>query len=86
MAEDAKLMRAAHCYLRARSRGEEARTARRNGPRHAQAHTPAPFPRRGVKPKDLPRATSEIEKMTRRFISKKKADEIGRKMGQVLGS
>jgi hypothetical protein len=39
-----------------------------------------------VKPKDLLRATSEIEKMTRRFISKKKADEIGRKMGQVLGS
>jgi len=30
--------------------------------------------------------TSDIKKMTQRFISKEKADEIGRKMRQVLGS
>ncbi len=38
----------------------------------------------GPRPKDLLRATSDVEKMTRLFISKKKADEIGRMMRDVL--
>lgn len=38
----------------------------------------------GSRPRDLARATSEIEKMTRLFISKKKAEEIGRLMSEVL--
>lgn len=38
----------------------------------------------GPKPRDLARAASEIEKMTRLFISKKKAEEIGRLMGEIL--
>jgi hypothetical protein len=81
MAEDAHLMRAAHCHHRDRSRGEGTRTARKHPPARTDTHTPA-LPAfvdyRGV--------TSDIEKMTRRFISKEKADEIGRKMRQVLGS
>lgn len=38
----------------------------------------------GPGPKELLRATAEIEKMTRLFINKKKADEIGQKMRNLL--
>jgi predicted regulator of Ras-like GTPase activity (Roadblock/LC7/MglB family) len=38
----------------------------------------------GPTPKELARAASDIEKMTRLFISKKKAEEIGRMMRDVL--
>jgi predicted regulator of Ras-like GTPase activity (Roadblock/LC7/MglB family) len=38
----------------------------------------------GPSPEGLSRAASEIEKMTRLFISKKKAEEIGRSMREVL--
>jgi predicted regulator of Ras-like GTPase activity (Roadblock/LC7/MglB family) len=38
----------------------------------------------GSTPKDLLKATAEIEKLTRLFISKKKADEIGRRLRQVI--
>lgn len=38
----------------------------------------------GPRPKDLLRATSEIEKLTRLFISKKKAEEIGQMMREIL--
>lgn len=40
----------------------------------------------GEGPGDLARAVSEIEKMTRLFISRKKAEEIGRSMRDVLGT
>lgn len=40
----------------------------------------------GQGPADLARAVSEIEKMTRLFISRKKAEEIGRSMRDVLGA
>jgi predicted regulator of Ras-like GTPase activity (Roadblock/LC7/MglB family) len=40
----------------------------------------------GSQPKELARAVSEIEKSTRLFISKKKAEEIGRSMRAVLGA
>lgn len=39
----------------------------------------------GPKPKDLLRAAGEVEKLTRMFIDKKKADEIGRTMREILG-
>ncbi len=39
----------------------------------------------GPKPKDLLRAAEDVEKMTRLFISKKKAEEIGRRMRDILG-
>jgi len=38
----------------------------------------------GTSPPELARAASEIEKFTRLFISKKRAEEIGRSMRQVL--
>jgi predicted regulator of Ras-like GTPase activity (Roadblock/LC7/MglB family) len=38
----------------------------------------------GTGPKELLRATADIEKMTRLFISKKKADEIGQRMREQL--
>jgi len=38
----------------------------------------------GPKPKDLLRATAEVEKLTRLFISKKKAEELARKMREIL--
>jgi len=38
----------------------------------------------GTSRKDLERAVADIEKMTRMFISKKKAEELGRKMAGVL--
>jgi predicted regulator of Ras-like GTPase activity (Roadblock/LC7/MglB family) len=38
----------------------------------------------GAKPKDLLRAVAEIEKLVRLFISKKKAEEIGSKMREIL--
>ncbi len=38
----------------------------------------------GSKPKELLRATSDIERMTRLFINKKKADEIGRRMRDII--
>lgn len=38
----------------------------------------------GPKPKDLARAATEIEKMTRLFIDKRKAEEIARMMRDVL--
>ncbi len=40
----------------------------------------------GSRRKDLLRATSEIEKMTRLFISKKQAEEIGETMREILDS
>ncbi|HEX9399583.1 MAG TPA: roadblock/LC7 domain-containing protein [Anaeromyxobacter sp.] len=39
----------------------------------------------GSKPRDLVRAAEEVEKLTRLFISRKKADEIGRRMRELLG-
>jgi predicted regulator of Ras-like GTPase activity (Roadblock/LC7/MglB family) len=39
----------------------------------------------GEKPKDLLRAAGDVEKLTRLFIDKKKADEIGRKLREILG-
>lgn len=39
----------------------------------------------GPKPKDLLRAAGDVEKLTRLFIDKRKADEIGRKMRETLG-
>jgi len=39
----------------------------------------------GAVPKDLLRAAGDVEKLTRLFISKKKADEIGRRMREILG-
>lgn len=39
----------------------------------------------GTKPRDLVRAASDVEQLTRLFISKKKAEEIARKMKDVLG-
>lgn len=39
----------------------------------------------GPKPKDLFRAAGDVEKLTRLFIDKKKADELGRRMREVLG-
>ena len=39
----------------------------------------------GPKPKDLLRAAGDVEKLTRLFIDKKKADEIGRSMRAILG-
>jgi predicted regulator of Ras-like GTPase activity (Roadblock/LC7/MglB family) len=38
----------------------------------------------GTGPKELLRATAEIEKLTRLFIDKKKAEEIGRRMRAVI--
>jgi len=38
----------------------------------------------GTKRKDLLRATSEVEKMVRLFISKKKAEEIAERMREIL--
>jgi predicted regulator of Ras-like GTPase activity (Roadblock/LC7/MglB family) len=38
----------------------------------------------GAKPKELLRATGEIEKLVRLFISKKKAEEIGARMREIL--
>jgi len=40
----------------------------------------------GPSPRELIRATSDIEKMIRLFISKKKAEEIGRRMRDCLAS
>jgi hypothetical protein len=39
----------------------------------------------GPKPKDLARAAADVEKLTRLFIDKHKAEELGRKMKDVLG-
>jgi predicted regulator of Ras-like GTPase activity (Roadblock/LC7/MglB family) len=39
----------------------------------------------GPKPKDLGRAAADVEKLTRLFIDKHKAEEIGRKMKEILG-
>ncbi len=39
----------------------------------------------GEKPKDLRRAADDIEKLTKLFISKKKASEIARRMMEILG-
>ena len=39
----------------------------------------------GPKPRDLVRAAEEVEKLTRMFISRKKADEIGLRMREILG-
>ncbi len=39
----------------------------------------------GPKPKDLAEAAADVEKLTRLFIDKRKADEIGRKMREILG-
>lgn len=39
----------------------------------------------GTKPRDLVRAAGEVEKLTRLFISRKKADDIARRMRDVLG-
>jgi predicted regulator of Ras-like GTPase activity (Roadblock/LC7/MglB family) len=39
----------------------------------------------GPKPKDLFRAAGDVEKLVRLFIDKKKADELGRRMREVLG-
>jgi hypothetical protein len=38
----------------------------------------------GPKPRDLARAAADVEKLTRLFIDKKKADEIARMMRDVL--
>lgn len=40
----------------------------------------------GPRPKDLARAAEDVEKMVRLFISKKKAEEIGARMRELLGS
>jgi predicted regulator of Ras-like GTPase activity (Roadblock/LC7/MglB family) len=39
----------------------------------------------GDKPRDLRRAADDIEKLTKLFISTKKAGEIARKMNEILG-
>lgn len=39
----------------------------------------------GPKPKDLAEAAADVEKLTRLFIDKRKAEEIGRKMREILG-
>ena len=39
----------------------------------------------GPRPKDLLRAADDVEKLTRLFISKKKAEEIGHRMRRALG-
>ena len=39
----------------------------------------------GPKPKDLARAAADVQKLTRLFIDKHKAEEIGRKMMEILG-
>lgn len=39
----------------------------------------------GTKPKDLLHAAADVEKLTRLFIDRKKADELGRKLRAVLG-
>jgi predicted regulator of Ras-like GTPase activity (Roadblock/LC7/MglB family) len=39
----------------------------------------------GPKPKDLARAAADVEKLTRLFIDKRKAEEIGRMMREILG-
>jgi predicted regulator of Ras-like GTPase activity (Roadblock/LC7/MglB family) len=39
----------------------------------------------GPKPKDLLRAAADVEKLTRLFIDRKKADEIGRRMREAVG-
>jgi predicted regulator of Ras-like GTPase activity (Roadblock/LC7/MglB family) len=39
----------------------------------------------GTKPRGLVRAAEEVEKLTRMFISRKKADELGRRMREILG-
>ncbi len=39
----------------------------------------------GPKPKDLLHAAADVEKLTRLFIDKKKADELGRKLRAILG-
>jgi predicted regulator of Ras-like GTPase activity (Roadblock/LC7/MglB family) len=38
----------------------------------------------GAKPTELLRATGEVEKLTRLFIDKKKAEEIGRRMRAII--
>ena len=40
----------------------------------------------GTRPKELQRAAAEIEKLVRLFISKKKAEEIGARMREILGA
>jgi ribosomal 50S subunit-associated protein YjgA (DUF615 family) len=40
----------------------------------------------GPAPKDLLKAVAEVEKLTRMFIDKRKAEEIGRRMREVIGS
>jgi predicted regulator of Ras-like GTPase activity (Roadblock/LC7/MglB family) len=40
----------------------------------------------GSSPKELERAVADVEKMTRLFISKTRAEEIGRSMREVLGT
>ncbi len=40
----------------------------------------------GAKPKELERAAAEIEKLVRLFISKKKAEEIGARMREILAT
>lgn len=39
----------------------------------------------GPKPKDLLQAAADVERLTRMFIDKKKADELGRRMRAILG-
>jgi predicted regulator of Ras-like GTPase activity (Roadblock/LC7/MglB family) len=39
----------------------------------------------GSKPKDLLRAAGDVEKLTRLFIDRKKADDLGRRMRQAIG-
>ncbi|HEX9052248.1 MAG TPA: roadblock/LC7 domain-containing protein [Anaeromyxobacter sp.] len=39
----------------------------------------------GPKPRDLFQAAADVEKLTRLFIDRKKADELGRKMRAILG-
>jgi predicted regulator of Ras-like GTPase activity (Roadblock/LC7/MglB family) len=39
----------------------------------------------GPKPKDLLRAAADVEKLTRLFIDKKKAEDLGRRMREILG-
>jgi predicted regulator of Ras-like GTPase activity (Roadblock/LC7/MglB family) len=39
----------------------------------------------GTKPKDLLRAAADVEKLTRLFIDRKRADELGRRLREAVG-
>jgi predicted regulator of Ras-like GTPase activity (Roadblock/LC7/MglB family) len=41
--------------------------------------------RAGPKPRELLRAAADVEKLTRLFIDRKKADDVGRRLREILG-